>query len=81
MPRVNQTRKFDIHRANLNQFSRKNRPIINPIPIHQLIHPGKYGNCFHFFHKRNSIFFRIGNYRFYGVGLLISNDLFSNGKQ
>ena len=80
MPRVNQTRKFDIHRANLNQFSIQNRPIINPIPIHQLIHPGKYGIFLHFFPQEKFHFFRIENSRFDGVGLLISNDLFSNGK-
>ena len=81
MPKENQTRKFDIHRANLNQFSRQNRPIINPIPIHQLIHPGKNSivgifliEKFHFF-MREIIDFIVR------VGLLISNDLFSNGKQ
>ena len=42
MPKENQTRKFGIPRANLNQASSQNRPIINSRPIHQLIHPGKY---------------------------------------
>ena len=46
MPKKNQTRKFEIQRANLNQFSNQfssqNLPIINSRPTHQLIHPGKY---------------------------------------
>lgn len=57
MPKKNQTRKFEIQRANLNQFSNQfssqNLPIINSRPTHQLIHPGKY----RIFFLQNSIYF------------------------
>ena len=55
MPKENPTRKLGIQRANLNQYSRPNRPIINSTPIHQ---PGKYKNIIFaiFFKREHPIF-------------------------